>query len=78
MTDLESFFVRRAICQLTSKNYNKLVVDMLKSLKQNNDFSAGAIRSFLMAQTSEVGRWPDDKELQTEKKGDLRTLVVLR
>lgn len=65
MTDLESFFVRRAICQLTSKNYNKLVVDMLKSLKQNNDFSAGAIRSFLMAQTSEVGRWPDDEELHT-------------
>ena len=48
---------------VTSKNYNRLVVDMLRSLKQSNDFSAGTIRSFLMAQTSEVGRWPDDEEL---------------
>ena len=60
--DLESFFVRRVVCQLTAKNYNRLVVDMLKDLRSSNDFSADAVRKFLLKQTADTGRWPTDEE----------------
>jgi hypothetical protein len=68
MTDLESFFVRRSICRFTSKNYNKLVVDLIKTLRAKHDFSSGAIRAYLLEQTAETSRWPDDAELSAHWK----------
>lgn len=62
--DLESMLVRRAICELTTKNYNRLFVDLIKSCRAKADFSASAIRQFLLAQTTEVARWPDDDEFK--------------
>jgi len=64
ITDLESFLVRRVICGLTPKNYNKLFVELIKELKKNDDFSASAIRQFLLNQTSDIGRWPNDEEFK--------------
>jgi hypothetical protein len=60
--DIESFFVRRAVCELTSKNYNRLTVDMLKTLHASDDYSAAAIRAFLLSHDTEVARWPSDDE----------------
>jgi hypothetical protein len=62
--DLESFFVRRAICELSTKNYNLFFVDMIKALHAANDFSAAAIRGHLTAQTGDSNRWPDDEEFK--------------
>lgn len=62
--DLESFFVRRAICELTAKNYNKLVIELVKELHNTEDFSAAAIRKFLLKQEAEVSRWPNDEEFK--------------
>ena len=62
--DMESFLVRRAICELTTKNYNRLFVDMIKTLRANDDFSAAAVRGFLLAQTQDTNRWPDDEEFK--------------
>jgi hypothetical protein len=62
--DLESFFVRRTICELTAKNYNKLVVEMLKELHKAEDFSAAAVRKFLLKQETDVSRWPNDEEFK--------------
>jgi len=62
--DLESFFVRRAICGLTTKNYNRLFVDLIKSARTKEEFSASVVREFLLAQTVEVSRWPDDEEFR--------------
>ncbi|HRK31239.1 MAG TPA: HNH endonuclease family protein [Tepidisphaeraceae bacterium] len=59
--DLESLFVRRAVCELTTKNYNRLFVDMIRSLRSNDDFSAAAVRKFLLEQTAETTIWPDDE-----------------
>jgi len=64
VVDLESFLVRRVVCGLTPKNYNKLFVDLIKELKKNDDFSASAIRQFLLNQTSDIGRWPNDEEFK--------------
>ena len=64
LCDLESFFVRRAVCELTAKNYNKLVVELLKELHNADDFSAPAIRGVLLKQESDISRWPNDEEFK--------------
>jgi hypothetical protein len=60
--DLESFFVRRAVCELTAKNYNKFAVDLLRELHSTGDYSPSTIRTFLLRHDSEVARWPSDDE----------------
>lgn len=62
MAELESYFVRRTVCQLSTRSYNKVFVDLIQALKQKNDFSVTAIRSHLYAQTAEASRFPDDEE----------------
>lgn len=62
MADLESYFVRRTICQLSTRSYNKVFVDLIHTLREKNDFSAEAMRDYLLAQTAEASRWPDDDE----------------
>jgi hypothetical protein len=61
LADLESFLVRRAVCELTAKNYNKLMVELLKELRE---VSADNIRGYLLRQEAEVSRWPNDEEFK--------------
>lgn len=62
-TDLVSFLVRRAVCGLTSKNYNNVFQGLLKQL-----YAAGigpvALRTLLQSSSGEVSRWPDDAEFR--------------
>jgi Protein of unknown function (DUF1524)/Protein of unknown function DUF262 len=62
--DLESFLVRRVVCQLTPKNYNRFFVDVIQKLQHEDDFSASAIRSLLLEQTVDTSRWPSDDEFR--------------
>jgi uncharacterized protein with ParB-like and HNH nuclease domain len=64
LLDLESFLVRRTVCELTTKNYNELVVRLIKQLRGTNDFSSSAIRAFLQDQTADTSRWPADDEFR--------------
>lgn len=65
LTDLESFLVRRMICELGTKNYNKLFLDVVKQLKdaEPGQFEA-IIRTYLLSQTIDISRWPNDSEFQ--------------
>ena len=64
LVDFESFFIRRAVCELTPKNYNRFFVDLIKEARGTNDFTAANIRALLIKQTAEISRWPDDKEFK--------------
>lgn len=64
LVDLESFLVRRMVCQLTTKNYNRLFLDLLSFLRQRNSFGSEDIRAFLVQQEGESTRWPTDTEFQ--------------
>lgn len=64
LVDLESFLVRRMVCQLTTKNYNRLFLDLLSFLRQRNSFGSQDVRAFLVQQEGESTRWPTDTELQ--------------
>ena len=61
--DLESYFVRRAICGWTTKNYNRLFADLIKRCGTEG-FNSEVLRNFLMQRSGEAGKWPSDKELK--------------
>lgn len=59
---LESWFVRRAICRLTSKETNHLVADLVKTLEAAGPEHAGdRTESFLLGQTANSRFWPSDE-----------------
>lgn len=60
MGDLESFLVRRMVCQLTTKAYNKLFVDLLKTTDEKG-LSPEVVRDQLLEWTDPTTQWPDDE-----------------
>lgn len=65
LTDLESFLVRRMVCQLGTKSYGRFVADLIKRLSTAKDFSPDAIRAELLAEKAEASRWPSDDEFRS-------------
>jgi hypothetical protein len=66
LVDLESFLVRRFVCGLTAKNYNRLFAQLVAKLRDgNNDFSPSAVRQQLLSEKADTQRWPDDAEFQS-------------
>jgi len=56
---LESYLVRRVVCCLTYKNYNRTFVDLLKRLIRT-EFSSEELRKFLLEREGESTEWPTD------------------
>jgi hypothetical protein len=66
LVDIESFLVRRLICGLTTKSYNRFFAQMAGDLKKAGDgFSAANIRSRLLSETAESTEWPSDATFQS-------------
>jgi len=61
---IESYIVRRAICGLTRKNYNKVFVQQLKRL-QSGQLTADEFEEALSEHTGEASRWPRDEEFRS-------------
>ncbi|WP_322628542.1 DUF262 domain-containing protein [Halothiobacillus sp.] len=60
---IESYLVRRAVCGLSRKNYNKVFSQQLKRLI-DSDLTAESFRSNLASLTGEASRWPSDEEFR--------------
>lgn len=56
---LESFLVRRAICDLTTKNYNRLFLQLIDSLRDKHDIET-SLRQVLEKGDGEAVVWPND------------------
>ena len=53
------------ICELSTKNYNNLFLEALKQIAEAEPDQFGSIlRTYLLSQTSDIGRWPNDDEFQ--------------
>ncbi|MDV8023810.1 DUF262 domain-containing protein [Rhodococcus sp. IEGM 1330] len=61
---IESWLVRRAVLRSTSKNYNRMLLDLLKALRGADAPFEPVVKNFLLSNTSESGRWPSDKEMR--------------
>jgi uncharacterized protein with ParB-like and HNH nuclease domain len=56
---IESYLLRRAVCNLGTKNYNKIFLSLTRSLRKEG-FNAKQLKDALLAQTGDSGLWPDD------------------
>lgn len=56
---LESYLLRRAVCNLGTKNYNRIFLGLTRALRKEG-FSAEKLKAALLAQSGESGVWPDD------------------
>lgn len=61
--DIESYFVRRAVCRLPTKNYNKVFAQQLKKLAAS-DIGHTEFRNALAEPTGDASRWPRDDEFR--------------
>ena len=67
LSDLESWLVRRLMCQLTNKNYNRFFVSLLSKVKNTHcDAPLPEVVRAELARSAEVTlNWPDDQEFKT-------------
>lgn len=73
---LLSFIIRRAVCELTTKNYNKFFLSVIADLDEKG-WSAGNLADFLLAQQSATGRFPRDDEFERKWVG-LKAYSILQ
>jgi hypothetical protein len=64
---LESYLVRRAICSLTYKNYNRVFAELLRHLART-EFSSARLEEFLISREGDSAVWPSD--------GDFRRAIL--
>ena len=56
---LESWIVRRMLCRLTPKNFNRVLLDLLQTLKAADVADAGEVtEEFLLGETADTALWP--------------------
>lgn len=77
---IDSFLMRRGVCRMTTKDYNRLFVQVLASAKQADPLDVGeAVERALLEQTSESRLWPTDKAfLQALTNPELYRVLVRR
>lgn len=61
---LESFLVRRMICSATTKQYNKLFLDMKQHLQADSKDMVTKTQAYLLSRTADSELWPDDNQLK--------------
>lgn len=60
---IESYLVRRAVCGLSRKNYNKVFAQQLKKLMGASP-DPKSFREFLAEASGDGSHWPRDEEFQ--------------
>jgi uncharacterized protein with ParB-like and HNH nuclease domain len=82
--DLESFIVRRAVCNYTPKNYNRLFISILSKLPKT-DITRSVVRGILLEGKGDSVEWPRDEVFNKywlenpvrDKLGPTRTNIIL-
>lgn len=61
---IESWAIRRSILRLSTKNYNRMIVELLALMKAGVRNEAGdVVQDYLASQTSPNSYWPSDSEV---------------
>ncbi|CAN0559706.1 unnamed protein product, partial [Ectocarpus sp. 12 AP-2014] len=61
---LESYLVRRLVCKLTSKNYNRFFIQLINDLNKEKKISADSFENKLISYEEDSNRFPADKEFK--------------
>ncbi|MBB3873288.1 DUF262 domain-containing protein [Brevundimonas mediterranea] len=59
---IEAYILRRDICGLTTKNYNRQFVDVLDKIRKSGLPTLKALEAHLSISDSDLTRWPNDAE----------------
>lgn len=62
---LESFLIRRMICRMTTKDYNRLFLELTSRIDGKIHFADEIVIEYLREQTAESRLWPTDDRLQS-------------
>ncbi|KRE90841.1 hypothetical protein ASG87_01510 [Frateuria sp. Soil773] len=62
---VESFLMRRMICGMTPKNYNRLFVDLIKAVERDSEVSAATVGAQLSKSLAITSKFPTNDELIT-------------
>jgi hypothetical protein len=62
LTVLESFLVRRMVCQLTTKNYNKLFIDLVKGIAKSGVLTAESVGAWLAKSKADSLKFPTNED----------------
>ncbi|KWT65530.1 protein of unknown function DUF1524 RloF [Hyphomicrobium sulfonivorans] len=65
---LESYMMRRAVCGLTNKNYNRVFLAAAKKLRDEGA-TPGVLEQFLSEQSGESTNWPNNRTFATALRG---------
>jgi hypothetical protein len=60
--DIESYLLRRAVCGLTNKTYNRFFMTLMRKLRASGSISRAALRIELASGKGDSTRWPTDEE----------------
>lgn len=58
---IESYLMRRMICHLTGKNYNRYFVDLIRNIDRSGILSAAAVSEHMAKSNAESTRFPTDQ-----------------
>ena len=61
---LEAYILRRDICGLTTKNYNRLFVGIIDQIRKSDFNTVTFLREHLSKKRSDIDRWPSDSEFK--------------
>jgi len=61
---VESFLMRRLIVNWTSKNYNRVFVDLIRAVEKSETFTAAAVAAQLRKGAGDSTRFPTDAEVR--------------
>ena len=59
---LESYILRRDICGLSTKNYNRFFVGIIDRLRSTEKDKVDELVTYLSTRSSDNDRWPNDDE----------------
>ena len=62
LVDLESYVVRRAVCGMTTKNYNRIFQSILARLQKESAVTRQVVRTILSSFSKDSDIWPADDD----------------
>jgi hypothetical protein len=58
---VEAYLIRRMVCNLTSKNYNRYFIDLIRVLDNSGTITAASVAEQMARSSGDSTRFPDDK-----------------
>ena len=61
---LQSYIIRRKLCNLPAKNYNNSFITIMKKIDQNQKYMANKLKDILSESKEDTYKFPDNKEFE--------------